>query len=170
MISYDESGDNRVRIVFHIPTRCLIGFHREFKHDTHGTGVIQQSFLEYGRHRGALDTTRKGALVSTALGECTAYALEMIEPRGRLFVGPGAKTYSGMIIGEHSREEDLEVNPVKEKHLTNIRMAHKEEFFRLTPPLQLTLEWVISYIQVCVCVCVSVCVCVCVFLCVCVCL
>eukprot|EP00052_Salpingoeca_macrocollata_P001707 m.27038 g.27038 ORF g.27038 m.27038 type:complete len:681 (+) comp11611_c0_seq1:145-2187(+) len=147
MVSFDDVGHNRVKIVFHIPTRGLIGYHRDFKQDTSGGGLLQQCFLEYGRYRGLIQNERKGALVSVGTGDVTAYALESIEPRGKLFVGPGAKAYNGMIVGEHSREEDLEVNPVKGKQLTNIRAVGKDEFVRLTPPLLVSLDWALSYVK-----------------------
>ena len=112
MKSYDEVG-NRVRVVFEVPTRGLLGYPAEFKNDTHGHGTLNQALLGYFPFRGIIEKTRKGSLISSTLGQTTAYALSGIEPRGKLFIGPGVQVYPGMIIGEHSRETDLEVNPVK---------------------------------------------------------
>ena len=112
MKSYDEVG-NRIRVVFEVPTRGLLGYPAEFKNDTHGHGTLNQALLGYFPFRGIIEKTRKGSLISSTLGQTTAYALSGIESRGKLFIGPGVQVYPGMIIGEHSRETDLEVNPVK---------------------------------------------------------
>ncbi|KAJ3023763.1 hypothetical protein HKX48_001291 [Thoreauomyces humboldtii] len=146
MKSYNESGD-KARLIFQIPTRGLLGYPAEFKNDTHGQGTINYMLLGYEPYKGALERTRKGSIISTASGETTAYALVAIEPRGKLFIGPGAKVYPGMIIGEHNREHDLEVNPAKSKHLTNVRTAGKDDSLRLVPVEQYGLEKMIAYVQ-----------------------
>nr|KAJ3420756.1 hypothetical protein HK105_005288 [Polyrhizophydium stewartii] len=146
MKSFTPTGD-RARLVYKVPTRGLLGYPAEFKNDTRGQGVLNSMFIGYEPYSGPLDKTRKGSIISTASGETTAYALAGIEPRGKLFVTPGAKVYPGMIVGEHSRENDLEVNPVKAKQLTNFRVAGKEEAIKLTPVEKFNLERMISYIQ-----------------------
>lgn len=146
MKSYDDSGD-KARLVFEIPTRGLLGYPAEFKNDTHGQGTLNHIFKGYEPYKGGIERIRKGSLISSAFGEATAYALSSIEARGKLFISPGTSVYPGMIIGEHSRENDLEVNPVKAKQMTNIRAAGKDDAIRLTPPEILTLEKMISYIQ-----------------------
>ncbi|KND01004.1 GTP-binding protein TypA/BipA [Spizellomyces punctatus DAOM BR117] len=146
MKSYTETGD-KARLIFHVPTRGLLGYPAEFKNDTHGQGIINYLLLGYEPYKGQLDRTRKGSIISTASGETTAYALAAVEPRGKLFVTPGTKVYPGMIIGEHNREHDLEVNPVKAKQLTNIRQVNKEEQIRLTPVDSMGLEKMLAYVQ-----------------------
>ncbi|KAJ3190762.1 hypothetical protein HK101_008402 [Irineochytrium annulatum] len=146
MLNFGEA-EGRARIVFEVPTRGLLGYPAEFKSDTSGQGVLNHILKGYEPYKGPLDRTRKGSILSTASGETTAYALRDIEARGKLFVVPGTKVYPGMVIGEHSRDFDLEVNPVKAKQLTNIRAAGKEDQIRLTPVEQLGLERLISYIQ-----------------------
>lgn len=142
-----EETNGRARLLFEIPVRGLIGYQREFKNDTHGTGIFNHRFLKWEKHCGPIDLQRKGVLVSNAAGDCTAYSLETLEQRGVLFVSPSDKVYVGMIVGEHSRENDLEVNPAKGKHLTNVRSVIKEDFVRLVPPRPITLETSMSYIQ-----------------------
>ncbi|RKO82887.1 translation protein, partial [Blyttiomyces helicus] len=144
--SYTESGD-KARLIFHIPTRGLLGYPAEFKNDTRGQGTLNHLLLGYEPYKGPLDKSRKGSLISTAAGEATAHALGGIEPRGKLFITPGTKVYPGMIIGEHSREQDLEVNPVKAKATSNVRNVIKEDVIRLTPVEPLSLEKLIAYIQ-----------------------
>jgi GTP-binding protein len=146
MKSYDDAG-SMARLIFEIPTRGLLGYPAEFKNDTHGQGTLNHIFIGYQPFRGALEKTRKGSLISTASGDSTAYALASIEPRGKLFISPGQTVYPGMIIGEHSRENDLEVNPTKAKQMTNIRAAGKDDSIKLSPPIDLSLEQLISYIQ-----------------------
>ncbi|TPX60197.1 hypothetical protein PhCBS80983_g01917 [Powellomyces hirtus] len=146
MKSYTESGD-KGRLVFLIPTRGLLGYPAEFKNDTHGQGTINYMLHGYEPYKGPLERTRKGSIISTASGETTAYALVAIEPRGKLFIAPGTKVYPGMIIGEHNREHDLEVNPAKAKHQTNVRTAGKDENIRLVPVEQMGLEKMIAYVQ-----------------------
>jgi GTP-binding protein len=140
------SGGGKTRITFHAPSRGLIGYHGEFLTDTRGTGIMNKMFHEYGPHRGAIPGRRNGVLIANGTGETTLYALNFIEERGVLFVDPGVAVYEGMIIGEHSRDNDLDVNPMKAKQLTNIRAAGKDEQVRLTPPRKMTLEQAIAYI------------------------
>ena len=140
------SGGGKTRLSFLAPSRGLIGYHGEFLTETRGTGVMSRIFHGYGPWRGPIPGRRNGVLIANATGETVAYALNNLEGRGALFVGPGVKTYEGMIIGEHSRGNDLEVNPLKSKQLTNIRAAGKDDAIRLTPPRRLTLEDSITYI------------------------
>ncbi|MCC7015624.1 MAG: translational GTPase TypA [Rhodospirillales bacterium] len=140
------SGGGKTRLSFLAPSRGLIGYHGEFLTETRGTGVMSRIFHGYGPWRGAIPGRRNGVLISNAIGETVAYALGNLEGRGALFVGPGVKVYEGMIVGEHSRGNDLEVNPLKAKQLTNIRAAGKDDAIRLTPPRRLTLEDAITYI------------------------
>ena len=140
------SGGGKTRIGFIAPSRGLIGFLGVLLNDTRGTGVMSRVFHGYGPHRGPLEDRRRGVLISTGDGEAVEYALHNLEERGVLFVGPGERVYRGMIVGEHSRGNDLEVNPLKTKQLTNIRAAGKDEGIRLTPARKLRLEEAISYI------------------------
>jgi len=130
-----------------VPSRGLIGYHGEFLTDTRGTGVLNRVFHEWAPWKGPIPGRRAGVLISMEGGDSVAYALWNLEERGRLFIGPGEKVYEGMIIGEHSRDNDLEVNPLKGKQLTNIRAAGKDEAVQLTPPVRLTLEQAIAYID-----------------------
>jgi GTP-binding protein len=141
------TGAGKTRIVFFAPSRGLIGYHGEFLTDTRGTGVINRMFHGYGPHKGNIEGRRNGVLISTDDGEAVAYALWYLEERGKLFIPPGVRTYQGMIIGEHSRDNDLEVNPLKTKQLNNIRTHSKDEAIRLTPITPLTLEQSIAYIE-----------------------
>jgi GTP-binding protein len=140
------TGGGKLRLVFLAPTRGLIGYLGEFLTDTRGTGVMSRIFHGYGPWRGPVEGRRNGVLVSTADGEAVAYALWNLEDRGPMFVTPGTKVYQGMIIGEHTRDNDLEVNPTKAKQLTNIRTKAADEAIRLTPPILMTLEQAIAYI------------------------
>jgi len=141
------SGGGKVRITFHVPTRGLIGYHGEFLTDTRGTGIMSRIFHGYAPYKGAVDGRINGVLISTASGSAVAYALWNLEERGAMFVSPGEPVYPGMIIGAHSRGNDLEVNPVKGKQLTNIRTTSKDEAVRLTPPLVMSLEEAIAYVE-----------------------
>ncbi len=136
----------RVRLVFRIPSRGLIGYHGTFLTDTRGSGVMNRSFAGYGPAKGVIPGRINGTLIATAEGTAMQYALFSLQDRGSLFIGPGERVYPGMIIGEHSRENDLEVNPLREKKLTNIRAAGKDEALLLTPPRRLSLEQAIAYI------------------------
>jgi GTP-binding protein len=141
------SGAGKTRISLMSPSRSLIGYQGEFLTDTRGSGVLNRVFSHYEPYKGAIDAGRKGVLVSNSDGETAAYALWNLEERGFMFVGSGEKTYQGMIIGENSRSDDLDVNPMKAKQLTNVRASGKDEAVRLTPPRRLTLEQAIAYIE-----------------------
>ena len=141
------SGGGKVRLTFLMPSRGLIGYHGEFLTDTRGTGVMNRLFAGYGPWKGTIEGRRNGSLISTENGEAVQYALFYIQERGALFVNPGDKVYVGMILGEHSRDNDLDVNPVKEKKLTNIRAAGKDEALLLIPPRRMSLEQAIAYIE-----------------------
>ena len=141
------TGAGKVRLTFHAPSRGLIGYHGEFLTDTRGTGVMNRMFHAYAPYKGPIEGRRNGVLVSTDDGEAVAYALWYLEERGRLFITPGTRVYEGMIIGENSRDNDLDVNPLKSKQLTNIRTHSKDEAVRLTPVAPLTLEQSIAYIE-----------------------
>ena len=147
MVDMRPSGCGKTRITFHIPSRGLIGYHGQFLTETRGTGIMNRIFHAYGPYKGEIDGRRNGVLISTDKGEAVGYALFNLENRGTLFVSPGDKVYQGMVIGENSRENDLEVNPLKGKQLTNVRASGKDEAIRLSPPRVMTLEQAISYIQ-----------------------
>jgi GTP-binding protein len=141
------SGGGKVRLTFHIPSRGLIGYHGEFLTDTRGTGMMNRLFLGYQPWAGHIEGRRNGSLISNADGEAVQYALFYLQERGTLFVNPGEKVYVGMILGENSRDNDLDVNPIKEKKLTNIRAAGKDEALLLVPPRRMSLEQAIAYIE-----------------------
>jgi GTP-binding protein len=141
------SGAGKTRLVFHAPSRGLIGYHGEFLTDTRGTGVMNRLFHSYGPFRGPIPGRRNGALIANAEGTAVAYALWNLEERGPMFIDPGIAVYEGMLIGEHSRGNDLDVNVLKGKQLTNIRAAGKDEAVRLTPPRRMSLEQAIAYID-----------------------
>ena len=147
MVEMRPSGGGRVRLVFHAPTRGLIGYHGELLTDTRGTAVMNRVFHTYAAHRGFIQGRRNGVLISTDAGESVAYALWNLEDRGPMMIEPGTKVYQGMIVGEHTRDNDLEVNVLKGKKLTNIRTHSKDEAVRLTPPMRMTLERALAYIQ-----------------------
>ena len=147
MIEMRPSGGGRVRLIFHAPTRGLIGYHGELLTDTRGTAVMNRLFHTYGPHRGEITGRRNGVLISTDQGELVAYAMWNLEDRGPMMIEPGWKVYRGMIVGEHTRDNDLEVNVLKGKKLTNIRTHSKDEAIRLTPPIRMTLEKALAYIQ-----------------------
>ena len=140
------AGAGKQRLVFHVPSRALIGYHGEFLTDTRGTGVLNRIFHAWEPYKGPIAQRHTGVLISNDQGESVAYALNALEERGPLFIGPGEKVYAGMIIGEHTRGNDLEVNPLKTKKLTNIRAAGKDDAILLTPPVKMTLERAIAYI------------------------
>tara|TARA_A100001391_G_scaffold168882_1_gene129513 strand:- start:7878 stop:9698 length:1821 start_codon:yes stop_codon:yes gene_type:complete len=141
------SGGGKTRIIFSAPSRGLIGYHGEFLSDTRGTGIMNRLFEKYGPHKGKIEGRQNGVLISMEQGEAQAYALNAIEERGVLFVKPNEKLYEGMIIGENAKPQDMEVNPLKSKQLTNFRASGKDEGIRLTPPRRMTLEQAIAYIQ-----------------------
>lgn len=141
------SGIGKTRIVFSAPSRGLIGYLSEFRTDTRGTGIMNRVFDKYDLYRGPITQYRPGVLVSMESGQTTTYALHNLEPRGVLFVGPQTEVYSGMIVGEHSKENDIEVNPVRGKQLTNVRSVTADEKLFLAPPRKISLEEALSYIQ-----------------------
>ena len=141
------SGGGKVRLTFLIPSRGLIGYHGEFLTDTRGSGVMNRLFAGYGPWKGPIEGRRSGSLISNADGEAVHYALFYLQERGALFVSPGEKVYVGMILGEHNRGSDLDVNPIKEKKLTNIRAAGKDDAMLLTPPRRMSLEQAIAYVE-----------------------
>ncbi len=147
MTGMRPSGGGKLRITFLAPSRGLIGYHGEFLTDTRGTGLMNRIFHGYAPYKGPIEGRRNGVLISNGAGETVAYALWYLEERGPLFLGAGVKVYEGMIIGEHSRGNDLEVNPLKGKQLTNIRTTSKDEAVRLTPPRRMSLEQAIAYID-----------------------
>ena len=140
------SGAGKTRLSFQAPSRALIGYHGDFLTDTRGSGVLNRVFSHYEPFRGAIEGRRNGVLVSNSAGETSAFALWNLEDRGVMFVGAGEKTYQGMIVGENAKSDDLDVNPMKSKQLTNVRASGKDEAVRLTPPRRLTLEQAIAYI------------------------
>ncbi len=141
------TGAGKTRIIFIAPSRGLIGYHGEFLTDTRGTGVMNRMFHGYAPHKGAIQGRVNGVLISTGDGEAVAYALWYLEERGKLFIVPGTKVYQGMIIGQNAKDNDLEVNPLRAKQLTNIRTTSKDEAVRLTPIVPMTLEQAIAYIE-----------------------
>ena len=142
------SGGGKTRLTFSAPSRGLIGYHGEFLSDTRGTGIMNRLFEKYGPYKGPIQGRQNGVLISMEKGEAVAYALNMIEERGVLFISPGDKLYEGMVIGENAKPQDLEVNPLKARQLTNFRASGpKEDGIRLTPPKRMTLEQAIAYIQ-----------------------
>ncbi|CAO3352783.1 translational GTPase TypA [Azospirillum sp. A26] len=147
LIEMRPSGGNKTRIVFHAPSRGLIGYQGEFLTDTRGTGIMNRLFHGYAPFKGAIAARRTGVLISNSDGTAVAYALWNLEDRGPMLIDPGVPVYQGMIIGEHTRGNDLEVNVIKGKQLTNIRTTSKDEAVRLTPPIQMTLEKALSYIS-----------------------
>ncbi|MDW8371685.1 MAG: translational GTPase TypA [Geminicoccaceae bacterium] len=146
LLEMKPAGAGKLRLVFKAPARALIGYHGEFLTDTRGTGVINRTFAGFEPWKGPIQQRHTGVLISTEQGEAVAYALWYLQERGPLFVSPGEKVYGGMIIGEHTRDNDLEVNPLREKKLTNIRAAGKDDNVLLTPPVTMTLEKAIAYI------------------------
>ncbi|MBY8826871.1 translational GTPase TypA [Hephaestia mangrovi] len=147
MTDMRPSGGGKTRITFSAPSRGLIGYHGEFLSDTRGTGIMNRVFERYGPYKGTIEGRKNGVLISNGTGESNAYALNSLEDRGILMVGPGEPLYEGMIIGENAKTDDLEVNPMKAKQLTNIRSSGKDDAIRLTPPRKLTLEQAIAYID-----------------------
>ncbi len=141
------SGGGKVRLTFHIPSRGLIGYHGEFLTDTRGTGIMNRLFSGYEPWSGNIEGRRAGSLISSENGQAIHYALFYLQERGTLFVEPGEAVYLGMILGEHSRDSDLDVNPIKEKKLTNIRAAGKDDAMLLIPPRRMSLEQAIAYIE-----------------------
>lgn len=147
MIDMRPSFGGKVRLTFLAPSRGLIGYQSEFMTQTRGTGVMTRLFHSYAVYKGDIEKHRNGVLISNGIGQAVAYALFNLEDRGFFFVSPGDDVYEGMIIGEHTRGNDLEVNALKAKQLSNVRAAGKDEAIRLTPPKKLTLEQALTYIQ-----------------------
>jgi GTP-binding protein len=135
-----------VRIDYRVPARGLIGFQGEFMNLTRGSGLMSHEFDGYAPLKGEVAERRNGVLISNENGEAVAYALWYLQERGRMFVSPGEKLYAGMVIGIHSRENDLVVNPIKTKKLTNVRASGKDDAVLLTPPIELTLEYAVEFI------------------------
>ena len=146
LIEMRPAGADKQRLVFHTPSRSLIGYHGEFMTDTRGTGVMNRLFHGYAPYKGTIGGRRNGAMISMSDGKAVAYALWNLEERGPLFVIPGDKIYAGMIVGEHAKGQDLEVNPLKAKQLTNIRASGKDDAVDLTPPLKMDLDKSLAYI------------------------
>ena len=146
MTDMRPSGGGKTRITFSAPSRGLIGYHGEFLSDTRGTGIMNRLFEKYGPYKGAIEGRANGVLISNGTGEAVGYALNALEDRGVLFVSPGEAIYEGMIVGENAKPDDLEVNPMKAKQLTNMRASGKDDAIRLTPPRKMTLEQAIAYI------------------------
>ena len=147
MVDMRPSGGGKLRIVMHVPTRGLIGYHGDFLTDTRGTGVMYRLFHGYAPYKGDIPGRRTGALISNGQGTSVAYALWNLQDRGPMMIGAGTKVYRGMIVGEHTRGNDLEINVLKGKQLTNIRAAGKDEAVRLTPPMAMSLEKALAYIS-----------------------
>jgi GTP-binding protein len=147
MLEMRPSGAGRTRMVFHAPTRGLIGYQGELLSDTRGTAIMNRVFHEYAPHKGKIQGRHTGVLIAMDKGEAVAFALWNLEDRGPMMIHPGDKVYGGMIIGEHNRDNDLEVNVLKGKKLSNVRASGTDEAVRLTPPLQMTLERSLAYIQ-----------------------
>ncbi len=147
MTDMRPSGGSKVRLSFTAPSRGLIGYHGEFLSDTRGTGIMNRLFDSYGPWKGPIAGRANGVLISTETGEAVGYALGYLEERGELMVVPGEAIYAGMIVGENAKSDDLEVNPLKSKALTNFRASGKDDALRLSPPKRLTLEQAIAYID-----------------------
>jgi len=147
MLEMKPSGGGRLRLVFHAPTRGLIGYQGELLTDTRGTAIMNRVFHGYAPFKGPIQGRRNGVLISNDQGEAVAYALWNLEDRGPMMIEPGWKVYAGMIVGEHTRGNDLVVNVLKGKKLTNIRTTSKDEAVRLTPPIRMTLEKALAYIE-----------------------
>jgi GTP-binding protein len=147
LVEMRPSGGGRQRLVFFVPTRGLIGYQGELLTDTRGTGIMNRLFHDYAPYKGEIQGRRNGVLISTEAGEAVAYALWNLEDRGPMIIAPGVRVYAGMIVGEHTRDNDLEVNVLKGKKLTNIRTTSKDDMIRLTPPIRMTLERALAYIQ-----------------------
>ena len=147
MTDMRPSGGGKTRLTFSAPSRGLIGYHGEFLSDTRGTGIMNRLFEKYGPYKGPISGRQNGVLISMEQGKAVAYALNALEERGILFISPGDDLYEGMVIGENAKPQDLEVNPLKSKQLTNFRASGKDEGIRLTPPRRMTLEQAIAYIQ-----------------------
>jgi len=147
LINMESDGLGRTRLDYKIPARGLIGFQGEFLTITKGTGIISHVFEEFAPVKADIPGRRNGVLISAENGDAVAYALWKLQDRGRMFVNPGEKLYEGMVIGIHSRDNDLVVNPIKGKQLTNVRASGTDEAVRLVPPIKLTLEYAVEFID-----------------------
>ncbi len=147
LVSVENNQDGSQRLEFHVPSRGLFGYRSEFLTDTRGTGIMHSNFLAYEDYRGDLENDRNGVLIVKDQGETTAYALHNLQERGEMFVGPGEEVYGGQIIGLHSRDNDLVVNPCKGKKLTNVRASGSDDSLILSPPIEMTLEKAIEFIN-----------------------
>ncbi len=147
LVEMKPAGTGKTRLVAHVPSRGLIGYHGEFLTDTRGTGVLNRVFHAWSPHKGPIEGRRAGVLIAQEPGVSVAYALWNLEERGKLFIGAQEQVYQGMIIGEHSRENDLDVNPMKGKKLTNVRASGTDEAVRLTPITKMSLEQAIAYVN-----------------------
>ena len=146
LVEMRPSGGHRTRLVFFAPTRGLIGYQSELLTDTRGTAILNRLFHGYAPFKGEIEGRRNGVLISNDQGDAVAYAMWKLEDRGPMMIEPGWKVYRGMIVGEHTRDNDLEINVLKGKQLTNIRTTSKDEAVRLTPPIRMTLEKALAYI------------------------
>jgi GTP-binding protein len=146
LVEMRASGGHRTRLVFYAPTRGLIGYQGELLTDTRGTAIMNRLFHDYAPHKGEIAGRRNGVLIANEQGEAVAYAMFKLEDRGPMMIEPGWKIYRGMIVGEHTRDNDLEINLLKGKQLTNIRTTSKDEAVRLTPPIRMSLEKALAYI------------------------
>jgi len=147
LIEMKPAGAGKTRIIAHVPSRGLIGYHGEFLTDTRGSGILNRLFHGWAPYKGKIQGRRQGVLISMENGTSVAFALWKLEDRGKFFIGAQEAVYQGMIIGEHSRENDLEVNPLKGKQLTNVRASGTDEAVRLTTPVTMSLEQAIAYID-----------------------
>ena len=147
MQNLQPAGENNMKIEFLIPARGLIGFRSELLTDTHGEGIMHHLFSHYGPWKGEMPGRRRGVLVAFESGEATPYGIHNVEDRGQFFINPNEHVYAGMVVGEHTRENDLDVNVCKKKHLTNIRASAADEAIRLAPPIRFTLERAMEYIE-----------------------
>lgn len=147
MTDMKPSGGGKTRISFKGPSRGLIGYHGQFLTETRGTGIMNRVFDSYGPFARGIEGRRNGVIIANSSGEASAYALWNLQERGKLFINPGDKVYEGMVIGQNSKDNDLEVNPLKAKQLTNVRASGKDEAISLVPPVMMTLEQTISYID-----------------------
>jgi GTP-binding protein len=142
-----SAGAGKTRLIYHVPSRGLIGYQSQFLSQTRGTGVLNRIFYSYSPFKGHIDGRRNGSLISTDSGDTVAYALFNLQDRGDMFVGPQVAVYQGMIVGEHNRENDLEINVLKGKQLTNVRASGSDEAVRLVPPRLMSLEDMMAYIN-----------------------
>jgi GTP-binding protein len=147
MINMIPMGDGQTRVEFEIPARGLIGYRNEFLTDTKGEGVMNHSFLEFRPYSGAVTSRKNGALVSMEQGEAVAYSIFNLQDRGIMFIKPQDKVYNGMVIGEHSRENDLDVNPIKAKQQSNVRSSGADEAIKIIPHKEMSLELALEWIE-----------------------